>query len=75
MTAGSSDSTPQAQTQELRSTVELLQKLTTRLEVQAEESKRAGKEALTLPDLRAELRSMVSALKECAAGGNGSHGS
>jgi hypothetical protein len=54
----------QGQTQELRSTVELLQKLTSSLEASAAESQEAAKDALTLPELRAELRSMVATLKE-----------
>lgn len=54
----------QAQTSELRNTVELLQKLTVSLESSVAESKRAAQDSLSLADLRAELRTLAGTIRE-----------
>uniref|UniRef100_A0A1D2AAM9 Peroxisomal membrane protein PEX14 n=1 Tax=Auxenochlorella protothecoides TaxID=3075 RepID=A0A1D2AAM9_AUXPR len=54
----------QAQTSELRNTVELLQKLTVSLEASVAESKRAAQDSLSLADLRAELRTLAGTIRE-----------
>ncbi|KFM23043.1 Peroxisomal membrane protein PEX14 [Auxenochlorella protothecoides] len=54
----------QAQTSELRNTVELLQKLTVSLEASVAESKRAAQDSLSLADLRAELRTLAGTIRD-----------
>lgn len=51
--------------------MELLQKLTSSLESSVAESKRTAHEALTLADLRAELRTLAGTIRECARGRGG----